>query len=75
MNILRDRGGWMAAKETEGGQRVVCEVFGIKITTNNPNIARILTTDVNDLANLDVREISSFLEEDPRDGGNQSNSE
>jgi hypothetical protein len=51
----------MAPKETDGEQSVVCEVFGIKLTTKNPNIARILTTDINDIGNLDVREISSFL--------------
>ncbi len=48
---------------------VVCEFFGIKITTKNPNVARILTSDVAVLANLDVREVKTFImsEDNPDD--------
>ena len=42
---------------------VVCEFFGIKIITKNPNIARVLTANVEDIAHLDVREVGNYLRE------------
>lgn len=43
---------------------VICEFFGIKITTKNPNLARILTTDVGDIMRLDVRDVKDFITND-----------
>jgi len=48
------------------GEEVVCEFFGIKITTKNPNVARVLTTDIGKVMNLDVRQIKGFLASDDR---------
>ena len=48
----------------EKDDEVVCEFFGIKITTKNPNVARILTSDVGKIVNLDVREVKTFLVDD-----------
>lgn len=46
---------------------VVCEFFGIKITTRNPNVARILTADVQEVMNLDVRSVKGFLATEDND--------
>ena len=48
----------------EQGDEVVCEFFGIKITTRNPNVARVLTTDISKVMNLDVKEVKTFLTRD-----------
>ena len=40
---------------------VICEFFGIKIITKNPNIARVLTANVYDILRLDVRNVGSYL--------------
>lgn len=36
----------MADQDKKKTGEVVCEFFGIEITTNNPKIARLLTTDL-----------------------------
>lgn len=41
-------------KDRQENDTVVCEFFGIEITTKNPNVARILTTDVRELASLEI---------------------
>ena len=43
----------MAEKSDE--EEVVCEFFGMQITTKNPNVARILQTDMGELLNQDVK--------------------
>lgn len=45
----------------ENGDEVVCEFFGIKITTRNPGIARVLTSDIGKVMNLDVTQVKTFL--------------
>lgn len=48
-------------KEDKPDEEVVCEFFGIQITTRNPNIARVLTSEVSEVAGLDVAEVKDFL--------------
>ncbi len=38
----------------------VCDFFGIHITTTNPNIARILKTDVSELVHRDIRHLGEI---------------
>ncbi|HEX21042.1 MAG TPA: hypothetical protein ENH19_00125 [Actinobacteria bacterium] len=40
---------------------VICEFFGIKVTTKNPKLAKILTTDVNSVLQLDVSDVKDFI--------------
>lgn len=49
------------AESDDAKEEVICEFFGIKIKTKNANLARILTTDVHEVLNLDVKEISAFI--------------
>ncbi|MDP1809583.1 MAG: hypothetical protein Q8L35_08620 [Actinomycetota bacterium] len=59
----------------EQDAEVVCEFFGIKITTRNPNVARILASDVGDLVNLDVTEVKHFIQGDQADDDEQPDEE
>ena len=53
--------------DKDKNEEVVCEFFGIKITTSNPNVARVLTSDVGELMSLDVREVKTFMVNDQAD--------
>lgn len=43
--------------EKSDDEEVLCEFFGIQITTKNPKVARILQTDMHEFMNQDIREI------------------
>ena len=40
--------------ESKTGKEFVCEFFGIQLRTQNPNIARILTTDMGEFLSREV---------------------
>ncbi len=51
----------MGEKKSKSSEIAVCEFFGIKITTKNPKLAQILTSDVGELSRLDVKEIKPYF--------------
>lgn len=59
----------------EPSEGVICEFFGIKITTNNPNLARVLAADVGDIMKLDVREVKDFINSKPESDTSASQAE
>lgn len=52
-------------KSAPAGKEMVCEFFGIQITTSNPNMARLLTASVNEILRLDVKDIKGFIVNPP----------
>ncbi len=44
----------MAAEKGKDRGEIVCEFFGIEITTKNPRVAKVLTSDVSELLNTDI---------------------
>lgn len=44
----------MGADKKDRKDEVVCEFFGIEITTKNPKVARILTSDVSKILNTEI---------------------
>ncbi len=44
----------MATGEGGRGAEVVCEFFGIEITTTNPKVAKFLTSDVSEVMNTEI---------------------
>lgn len=54
--------------QDDKNEDIVCEFFGIKITTQNPNVARVLTSDIKKVMNLDVHSVKTFLTEDEAAG-------
>lgn len=47
----------MVAEKGKDGGEIVCEFFGIEITTKNPRVAKVLTSDVSELLNTDIKVI------------------
>ncbi len=47
----------MAAEKGNDRGEIVCEFFGIEITTKNPRVAKILTSDVSEILNTDIKVI------------------
>ncbi|HEB12609.1 MAG TPA: hypothetical protein ENI11_02920 [Actinobacteria bacterium] len=47
----------MAKKKNNKEEETICEFFGIKLTTKNPHVARILTTDVRTVLDRDVKAV------------------
>lgn len=58
--------------DSDDAKEVICEFFGIKIKTKNANLARVLTTDVHEVLNLDIKEIPAFLKGEQAEEKNQS---
>ena len=52
---LAPRGCRVATGKTKSGTEVVCEFFGIQITTKNPSVARVLTSDLKEVLSREVR--------------------
>lgn len=48
-------------KTLQNQDGVICEFFGIKITTKNPNLAKVLKSDVNDVLKMDVKDVKEFI--------------
>lgn len=40
------------------GKEVVCQFFGIEVSTKNPNIARVLTQDVGEFLDREIRHLT-----------------
>jgi len=59
------REGYMDGKDSknvaDNEDAVICEFFGIKITTKSPSLAKVLKADVNDILQLDVSEVKDFI--------------
>lgn len=51
-------------EKSNTGDEVICEFFGIKITTKNPSLARVLTADVADVMRLDVSDVKDFISDE-----------
>lgn len=61
--------------DPEDSKEVICEFFGIKIATKNPNLAKVLKTEVSDLMNLDVHQVKDYIKnQDDFDGEEESES-
>ncbi len=54
----------MAAEKGKDGGEIVCEFFGIEITTKNPRVAKILTSDVSEILNTDITVIKGKWSEE-----------
>jgi hypothetical protein len=63
----------MAADKKDECEEVVCEFFGIEITTKNPKVARVLTTDVAKIMNLEIT-VRQRTPKDPELPGDPSES-
>ena len=44
----------MAAEKRKDRGEIVCEFFGIEITTKNPRVAKVLTSDVSEILNTEI---------------------
>lgn len=60
------------AESDDAKEEVICEFFGIKIKTKNANLARILTTDVHEVLNLDVKEVPAFIKGEQKTAAEES---
>lgn len=47
----------MAAEKGNDRGEIICEFFGIEITTKNPRVAKVLTSDVSEILNTDIKVI------------------
>jgi len=44
----------MASEKGKDRREIVCEFFGIEITTKNPRVAKVLTSDVSEILNTEI---------------------
>ena len=51
----------MSSSEENKKDEVVCEFFGLKISTKNPNLARVLKTEVSEFMSLDVHDVRDYI--------------
>ena len=51
----------MSSSKENKKDEVVCEFFGLKITTKNPNLARVLKTEVSEIMGLDVHDVKDYI--------------
>ncbi len=65
----------MTDPKDKADDNVVCEFFGIEITTKNPKLARILTSDVIDVLNTDIKVIPRYQLEDEQKNEDEDDTE
>jgi len=51
----------VSKSEENNKDEVICEFFGLKIATKNPNLAKVLKTEVSEFMNLDVQDVKGYL--------------
>lgn len=44
----------MVADKNKDSGEIVCEFFGIEITTKNPRVAKVLKSDIHEILNTDI---------------------
>lgn len=57
----KKKGSVVKDRKKKGSDEVVCEFFGIKIATKNPNLAKVLNTEVSEFMKLDIGEVKGYL--------------